>query len=405
MTVLSTYQQFNGRHYETGSLHNILAYLGAKNPTTGQPLSEALLLGISGGITVGYFTFAYTGHDPHVALLPRNTFDPLQTIIDRLVIPCEVQQTTNAETAEKKLRAVLEAGDPALVWADMFTLPYNGLGRREDYWAMMPLVVFGLDDDQAYIADQSSRPRIISREQLAQARGRVKEDRYRLMTLSAPQPEHLASAVQKGIWQCINLFTEAPPKGARHNFGFAAYQHWANLLTNTRNKQGWTRLFPPGSALFTALVGDSYQPGAYGWINTWGTADRADRGTYADFLDEAALILERPALKTVGEQFRRAAAAWGDFANALLPDEVPLFKEGKELKERRRQLVWEKGDEAVAEIRAIQERLEALKAAAAATFPLNEAETMTLFQRLREHVLHIHNVEHEAVTALQAAMV
>lgn len=405
MAVLSTYQQFNGRHYETGSLHNILAYLGAQNPTTGQSLSEALLLGISGGITFGYFTFAYAGHDPHVALLPRNTFDPLQTILDRLVIPHEIQQTTNADTAEKKLRVTLEAGDPALVWADMFSLPYNGLGRREDYWAMMPLVVYGLDDEQAFIAGQSSRPHIISREQLAQARGRVKEDRYRLITLSNPNPEHLPLAVQKGIWQCISLFTEAPPKGARHNFGFAAYQYWANLLTNTRNKQSWTRLFPPGSALFTALVGDSYQPGAYGWINTWGTADRADRGTYADFLDEAALILDRPALKTVGEQFRRAAEAWGDFANALLPDEVPLLKEGKELKLRRRQLSWEKGDEAGDEIRAIQERLEALKAAAAQAFPLSETEIVVFFQQLREHVLHIHHLEHEAVTALQAAMV
>ncbi|MEI2613306.1 MAG: BtrH N-terminal domain-containing protein [Candidatus Promineifilaceae bacterium] len=404
MTILNNYQQFSGHHYETGSLHNILAYLGAKNPATGQPLSEALLLGISGGITLGYFPFAYQGYTPHLALLTRNTFDPLQTIYDRLALPHEVQQTTKAENAEAKLAAALERGDPALVWVDMFSLPYNGLGRRNDYWAMIPVVVYGLDGERAYLADQSARPHIITREQLNEARGRVKEDRYRLITFSTPHPEQLPSAIQKGLWQCINLFTEAPPKGARHNFGFAAYQHWANLLTNTRNKQGWERFFPAGTALYTALAGDSYQPGIYGWINTWGTGPNADRDTYADFLDEAALVLAKPTLKDVAGQFRQAAMAWGHLAQASLPDTVPLFKESRELKHRRRQLAWELGDEAHEEIRAIQARLDKLKNDAAAEFPLTPGEVTTFREHLRDLVLTIHDLELTAVTALQTAL-
>ena len=53
--------------------------------------------------------------------------------------------------------------------------------------------------------------------------------------------------MQKGIWQCISLYTEAPPRGKKDNFGFAALQYWAKMLTNTRNKQSWERLFAPGS--------------------------------------------------------------------------------------------------------------------------------------------------------------
>lgn len=404
MTILRDYQQFSGRHYETGSLQNILAYLGVKNPATGQPFSEALLLGISGGITFGYFTFAYTGHDPHVALLTRNTFDPLQTIWDRLALPHEVQQTTKAEHAEAKLAAALEGGDPALIWADLFSLPYHALKMSPAWWAMLPLVVYGLDEEWAYIADQSSRPRRISREQLAQARGRVKEDRYRLITFSKPNPEHLPAAVQKGIWQCISLFTEAPPKGAKNNFGFAAYQHWANMLTNTRNKSSWERFFPAGSAFFTALAGDSYQPGTYGWINTWGTAPGADRGTYATFLEEAALILGKQALRDVAGQFRQAEAAWNKLAQAVLPDEVPLLKESRELKERRRQLAWEQGDMAIEEIRVIHQRLHELKGIAAADFPISAPQISSFREHLREHVLTIHDLEKAAITALQMAM-
>ena len=404
MTILNDYQQFGGRHYETGSLHNILAHLGAKNPATGQPLSEALLLGISGGIALGYFPFAYAGYTPHLALLTRNTFDPLQTLFDRLVLPHEVQQTTKAEQAEAKLAAALENGDVVMAWADMFSLPYNALGHRRDYWAMLPLVVYGLDEEQVYIADQSSRPHLVNRTVFSQARGRVKEDRYRLMIFSVPNPDHLPSAIQKGIWQCISLFTEAPPKGAKHNFGFAAYQHWANLLTNSRNKQGWERFFPAGSALYMALAGDSYQPGLFGWIATWGTGPDADRGTYADFLREAALLLGKPGLNDVAEQFHQAARLWHELGQAALPDEVPLLRESRELKLRRRQLSWELGDEALPEIQAIQARLEEIRTLLGQSFPLSAAEVATFREHLRDHVLRLHDQELSAITQLQAVM-
>ena len=78
MPVLDNYSHFTGRHWETGTVCNYLAYQGITAPHTGQPYSEALLLGVSGGVVMGYFTFAYEGYDPHVALLTRNTFDPLK---------------------------------------------------------------------------------------------------------------------------------------------------------------------------------------------------------------------------------------------------------------------------------------------------------------------------------------
>ena len=52
MPILSNYHHFDGRHYETGTIHNALAYQGFLAPHTKQPLSEALLMGVSGGTTL-----------------------------------------------------------------------------------------------------------------------------------------------------------------------------------------------------------------------------------------------------------------------------------------------------------------------------------------------------------------
>ena len=93
MVQLAGYQHFIGRHWETGSVCNFYAYRGVKAPHTGREYSEALLLGVSGGIVMGYFSFAYSGYDPHVAILTRNTFDPLDTLLQRLGVEQEILQT------------------------------------------------------------------------------------------------------------------------------------------------------------------------------------------------------------------------------------------------------------------------------------------------------------------------
>ena len=153
MSILSDYTQFDGRHWETGSVHNVLAYQGIEIPETGQPISEAMLMGISGGAAFGYFIFEYKGSDPYVSLLSRNTFDPLDTLFERLAIPQDLFRTTDANKGERNLIDVLEGGRPAIVWTDVFGLPYNALPYDEQMWAMFPIVVHGYADGEVRIAD------------------------------------------------------------------------------------------------------------------------------------------------------------------------------------------------------------------------------------------------------------
>jgi hypothetical protein len=48
-----------GRHPDPATLTRLLAALGVTDPTTGRPLTEAMALGVAGGIGFAYFTFEY----------------------------------------------------------------------------------------------------------------------------------------------------------------------------------------------------------------------------------------------------------------------------------------------------------------------------------------------------------
>ena len=48
------YTQIGGIHPETATMTNVLANQGFVSPHNGRPLSEAMVLGIAGGLGCGY---------------------------------------------------------------------------------------------------------------------------------------------------------------------------------------------------------------------------------------------------------------------------------------------------------------------------------------------------------------
>lgn len=398
MPILANYHHFAGRHWETGTLHNYYAYRGVKAPHTGQPYSEALFLGVSGGIVMGYFTFAYEGHDPHVALLIRNTFDPLDTVLARLGVVQEVLQTSKAERGLQNLLETLADGLPAMVWADMWSLPYNVLPAEEGMWLMYPILVYGYDEaaDQVWIADRANVPLTVTTSELAAARARVKQDKYRILVLDLPDPEKLSAAVTAGIWDCINLYTEKPPKGAAHNFGLQAFQHWADLLTKPKQRMSWEKEFPAGIKLYAGLTS------TFSLLGTVGINGEADRPLYATFLEEAALILNKPALTEVAQQFRHSGAAWRALGTILLPDTIAPLRETRELMERKQHLFIEQGAASRQERLRIDQQLQAIRTAMNTDFPLTGAEVSDLRAQISKQILAIRDLEETAITQLRA---
>ena len=267
MTTLTTYGQFDGRHWETGTIANFLARRGVHAPHTGRPYSEALLLGVSGGAVMGYFSFAYEGYEPMARILTRNTFDPWDTMLSRLGVAQNVQRTAKPDTAARHLTDALDEGTPAIVWADMWSLPYNALRWDDGMWAMFPVLVYGYEEAAGvvHMADRARVGLTVTPDELAAARARAKNNKHRLITLEAPDPAKLPAAVGAGIRDCLRLYTEAPPKGSRNNFGLAAYRWWAELLTKPKARLSWEREFPAGPKMLAGLTSAFTDVALFGW--------------------------------------------------------------------------------------------------------------------------------------------
>jgi len=353
-----------GRHYETGTIINALSEMGCRDPKTKAPYSEALALGVSGGIAFGHFVFAYGGCLPHVALLPRNTFDPFLRALDNLAIRRETRETTDAAKGEKNLKEQLDLGNPVIVWADIFSMPYRGLNPKM-MWAMLPVLVLGYSGSTYQIADGSERVISIDASDLAKARARVKKDRFKIMVLEAPDEERIAAGLRNGLSSSAALFLDKPPAGSVNNFGIAGMRHWAKLLTDDKNAKSWAKSFLPGAPFVQALAGEIGQPGVWDWIEGWGSGPAADRGTYAMFLREAFAWLGDERHLEAAEAFSRSAPLWSQLAEASMPEAVPEFAALKPLKRRHRELWQREGTDSLQERAAIRAEMRPLTEAAA----------------------------------------
>jgi hypothetical protein len=260
--------------------------------------------------------------------------------------------------------------------------------------------VYGYDADQdiVWLADRASVPLTVTTAELHAARARVKKDKFRIITLGAPRWSGLATAVAAGIWDTIKLYTEKPPKGSKNNFGLAAFQWWSQLLTRPKTRLSWAKEFPAGRKLLAGLTS------VYSDIYQFGKDSNAERDTYAGFLDEASQILAKPALGEAAQQFRTSAQAWASLGPLLLPSDVPLLGEMRQLMERVHRLFLQQGNASLAERQQLHARMETLKAEATTSFPLNETEVSQLLAAVAEQVLRIHDLEQTAVDLLQDAM-
>ncbi len=399
MAILTNYDEFAGIHWETGTVRNFLAYRGVTAPHSGKPYSEAMLMGVSGGIVMGYFTFAYEGYDPQCNILTRNTFDPFDTMLSRLGIIQNIKHSASPRRAFDNLVDALESGMPAIVWADMWGLPYNVLNHDEGMWGMLPILIYGIEGDHALAADRAQVGLTIPLEDLAKARGRVKKTKHRLLTLEPPNPDKLPSAVQLGINDCIKLFTEKPPKGSANNFGLRAYRFWAKLLTNAKQRKSWEKEFPAGVKFYAGLT-SAYQ---FALKFGKGLTEDGERGIFADFLDEAAILLNKPALKEAAAQFRLSGQAWGVLGDKLLPANTPFAAIRKRIQERHAQFLTKGNDGMLAMAAADQQEAIDRKKMASA-FPLSAADVANLQANIADQLMTIHDLEAEGVKMMEEGL-
>jgi len=387
-----------GRHPDTAALARLLAALGVADPATGRPLSEAMCLGIAGGIGVAYFVFEYEELTTFYLGGRLNSYvqkqDATQAALDRLGVPAQVRRTSGAATAERQLRAALDLGRPVIVTVDVARLLY----RAVPDWlcGMTPQdVLVELRGTEPVLWDLAPAPIPVTWAELAEARAGVRSVKHRLVVAQPPDgPVDLAGAAAAGIADTWAGMLEPPMR----NFGAPGLVKWAELLTSTRDPRGWPRLLAAPGRQFQLLTW------LYDWVETAGTGGFF-RTMYADFLEEAAGPLDRPELAELAGDYRELAAAWTALAQAALAagGDGPLARAAT-LLDRRRRLVEERGAAAADELAAVQAEGDKLARDTTDPQPLDRDALSTLLADLRDKVLDLAQAEEEAATALRAVV-
>jgi hypothetical protein len=226
---------------------------------------------------------------------------------------------------------------------------------------------------------------------LASARARISSYKNRLLLVEQIGPCDLRPAVTSGLRACIEHLSSDSD-----SFSLPAIRKWGKMMTHARHKKGWPTLFKDRRGLYSAL-----RSAFEGIELDVGTG--ALRGLYAQFLDEAAGILDNDRLHPIAGQYRALAQRWHAFADATLPDEVPALAETKALL-RQRHAAIQLGGDAWQSSRTATETLRSTSSRYNLDFPMDDAGVNTLFATLQTHLLELYEAEAAAHQALKDAI-
>ncbi len=345
MPAIATYRQFGGIHPETAALTNILAAKQIVAPHTGRPFSEAMLLGISGGLGMGYILWEFqehrTEHNIKVLVLAfQNSWQyPVkyyEALCQRLGLTFSIPATGNTKVATQTLHAALARSTPVVAWVDGASMPYLQLPAALQGHFGHFVAVCGTEGDDVLIDDLAAQPFEVGADGFAAARARIGSFKNRLLVVEdAAASINLEAAIAQGIAFCAEHLSSDS-----ESFSLPAIRKWAKLMTDQKNKKGWPVVFRDRRGLYSTLTS------LFEAIELQG-APGGLRGMYRDFLLEAANVVNNPRLQEPAEHYAALAKQWHALAEEALPDTVPQFKRAKQVL-RERQHVLRKGGASMA---------------------------------------------------------
>ena len=389
-----------GLHNETAALGALLQQAGAVDPFSGGRVSEAMLLGLGGGIGAAYYVFQYGGIAPSLyvetRVAPQYPYDAqfCLRVASGLQIALERHETGSKKSAARALDERLSTGCAAVAWVDMRKLPYHHLSKGPGALPHV-IVVSASDGDRAHVYDLADTPFTVSASELADARSSLRKAKHRLITLAEGDISKAAmrSGIKAGLQRCVaNLDGTAKVKGYASNMGIKALSKWSELATHSKHKAGWPRVFTRGSALAAGLRQ------AYFWIEV-AAGGGGFRTMYGDFLDEAAIALDEPKLVATAARYRELAGSWSALADRMLPDDRSLLGDLRRCLE----LIdsdLRTGD--AAGIGAARKELDALTEQADTSFPLTESDVSELYADIASRLTQIAQAETAARDELAA---
>jgi hypothetical protein len=407
----SRYRLRGGLHPETATLANVLANQGVVSGLTQEPLTEAAILGIGGGLGAGYILWQFQAEHrgkvhrgPVLTLGFRNRWQYpwipgwTGTTLERLGMEPDVHETGGAKGAREALDARLDAGSLVIASVDLQTI--GTWGQPDDLAGHEGLVVviFGRDPDGAYLVDDRGRnPFRVPPAVMAAARGRIGSFKHRILALpgtTGPIPaERLRAAWRAGLEDQVDHL-----RSRSDSFSLPAWRKWSRMMTDDRNAKAWPLVFAGGHGLFGAL--SAIHETVDGQV---GPSGGHLRELYATSLDEAAVALENPAIGDAAGAWRDAADLWEELGDAAVPPDLEGAAEAVDAAESLHDAAME-GDLGRSRAADAAEGLWAVRDRYVDAFPLPPERIMAILEDLGDRLGAIYHAEVAALEATARAM-
>jgi Butirosin biosynthesis protein H, N-terminal/Domain of unknown function (DUF4872) len=395
------YELRGGVAADSSAVTNALANIGVRR-SDGSAISERLIFAMSGGIGAMYILWEFAQHDAPVLTLgfssrPQYSQEWLTTTLDRLAIPYELHTTSGTKGASRRLSEEFGAGRPVIVLPDRYLLGYWHLPPHLEARGGHFLVAYGQSDGRVHVDDRNLAPLTIARDDFDRARQRVVSYKNLLISLRPKEPvlsdKDVAAAVLEGLRDGTERLA-----GRSESFALPAWRVWARRMTDERNAKGWPRVFADGRGLVAALLS------LWEGVEPVGMTGGNLRGLFADSLDEAADLLQRPRLRDLSPTWRVIAAQWHDLAETALPADHPLFGRMRELTATIQESITAEGDAGSDAAKVAAEELWRLRAEADTSSPFDTTDSKALFAALGARIARLYDAERDAVDRLSVAL-
>lgn len=371
---------------ETGALTNALARNGTRDPRTQLPATEALLLGISGGI--GFHLAAVgTGSDRRpildgssIGLSARAT--RVEQACAVLGVESAILEGADDLAAENILVEAIQNGRAVLVWVDQASMAHHRL--PPGFEGTIPRLVGVLSFDEAaeeFLLDDGAWVGVpVDAQRLRSARSQVSGANNRIVVLRA-QRESPAFA-PLALEQLSNAMAglRSPPIGNR---GVRGMRNLANQLRarprplrGRGHRASFIDAHPPGSRLFVALSA------LYRFVELGPQGPALGRRLWTETLSEFAHFPGLSILEAEIEAWEDIANRWTRFAEACLPAEIRRLAEARQLLRGQAERYRAHGLDAMGLIGSSHARLQAAAIECEAEFPLDEPQIRFLLDDL-----------------------
>jgi hypothetical protein len=354
-----------------------------------------MLFGIAGGLGIGCFSFFYEREGFACFFLAgRHSWqDDLQYLsraCERFGFQPVIRETSGAKAAEAQLRQTLARG-PCIAWVDMAHLPHRAMPSMWSGGGYHVITVYEVNDESgtAVIGDLTDEPILIPLQDLSKARGRIKKQKNRLLSLDAGSGQApLESLIREGLRICHHGLTQHRMK----NFTLDSIRQWCDRLYGSKDKESWDRVFAPGNRAWRGLSS------IYEFVEHYGTGGGLCRPLFAEFLSEAAEVLDRKDLESLSVKYAALGRMWTELGQAALPDDVAALREVKEVTARKAELRAAGGP--IDQMHVLSSKLLDLEKEAADRFPLSVDAYASLRASLQARVRAIYDEEIAAHRAL-----